>query len=89
MAYGHFSESAVSELPAEKSAGRTYRLPSEAQWEYACRAGDLGPRYFSTQPNPFAAAVEEKLLGEYAWFRDNASGMTHPVGQKRANAWGL
>ena len=79
----------LSELPAEMAAKRRYGLPTEAQWEHACRAGNAGRWCFSAQPNPFQGAVEEKLLGEYAWFGDNAGGMTHPVGQKRANAWGL
>jgi formylglycine-generating enzyme required for sulfatase activity len=79
----------LSELPEEKAAKRRYGLPTEAQWEHACRAGNAGRWCFSAQPNPFPAAVEEKLLGEYAWFGDNAGGMTHPEGQKRANAWGL
>jgi formylglycine-generating enzyme required for sulfatase activity len=81
----------LSELPGEKAAKRRYGLPTEAQWEYACRAGNAGRWCFSAQPNPFPLAVEEKLLGEYAWFADNnkTNGSTHPVAQKRPNAWGL
>jgi formylglycine-generating enzyme required for sulfatase activity len=79
----------LSELPAEKAAKRRYALPTEAQWEYACRAGSTGRWCFSAQPNPLPAAAEEKLLGDYAWFGTNAGSQTHPVGQKRANAWGL
>ena len=60
--------------------GRPYRLPTEAQWEYACRAG-------STTRFSFGDAETE--LTHYGWFADNSDGSPHPVGQKRPNAWGL
>ncbi len=60
--------------------GRTYRLPTEAQWEYACRAGSESLFYFGD---------ELQLLVEHAWFRGNADWDAHPVAQKKPNPWGL
>ncbi len=60
--------------------GMTFDLPSEAQWEYACRAGGKGK---------FTFGDDENRLADHAWFRGNAGGQTHPVGVKQPNAWGL
>ncbi len=63
-----------------KLEGRPYRLPSEAEWEYACRAGTT--TRWSTGKDP-------ATLDDSAWTQRNAGGRLHPVGQKRPNAWGL
>jgi formylglycine-generating enzyme required for sulfatase activity len=63
-----------------RKEGKTYRLPTEAEWEYACRAGSTTKWCFGDT---------ESQLGDYAWFRSNSENVTHPVGGKRPNAWGL
>jgi formylglycine-generating enzyme required for sulfatase activity len=69
----------LSHLPEETAGGRSYRLPTEAEWEHACRAGTVTRWHFGD---------DAKQLANYAWV-SGAGGKPHPVGQLKANLWGL
>ncbi|MGA2622049.1 MAG: SUMF1/EgtB/PvdO family nonheme iron enzyme, partial [Thermoguttaceae bacterium] len=79
----------LSALPEEKAAGRWYGLPTEAQWEYACRAGSTGRFNFSPVSRAIPRENDENGLTDYGWFKGNSEDRTHAVGSKPANAWGL
>jgi formylglycine-generating enzyme required for sulfatase activity len=74
-------QSLLEKLNAEhEKHGMKFALPSEAQWEYACRAGTT---------TPWQCGDSDGMLGEFAWVRANSAGKNHPVGALKSNAWGL
>jgi formylglycine-generating enzyme required for sulfatase activity len=70
----------VRALASAAPEGLEFDLPTEAEWEYACRADSTTAWSFGD---------DESVLGDYAWFGGNSGGKTHPVGTKHPNAWGL
>jgi formylglycine-generating enzyme required for sulfatase activity len=71
---------ALSKLDEEKKAGRVYRVPTEAEWEFSCRAGTT---------TKYHSGNDEEHLAEVGWYKKNSQGKTQPVGKKKPNAWGL
>ena len=85
--------------PEVKASGLTFRLPTKAEWDYACLAGGKPPKsiddydaylrkdYYCRLAD--GTKIEIKTLGKVAWYGANSGGKTHPVGQKEPNAFGL
>jgi formylglycine-generating enzyme required for sulfatase activity len=68
----------LSVMPQEKTAGRQYQLPTEAQWEYAARAGNQKAWSFSRHEGAATAPEERKMLREYAWISANSGRVSEP-----------
>jgi formylglycine-generating enzyme required for sulfatase activity len=69
-------------------SAKGWRLPTEAEWEYTCKAGTTNDFYSGSLTNEYTISLDSNL-DKIGWYYDNSSDQTHPVGQKQANAFGL
>jgi serine/threonine protein kinase/formylglycine-generating enzyme required for sulfatase activity len=82
----------LSELPDEQAAGRSYRLPTNAEWEYACRAGSSEEYAFGRVESTGGGVTKDTYdtqISPHGWDSNNSGSKTHPVGKKLPNSWGL
>ena len=75
----------LNDMDSVREAGLEFRLPTEDEWEHACRAGSTGDYCRLAD----GTEIMKKSLGRVAWFIENSGGTTHLVGRKEPNAWGL
>ena len=75
----------LNALPKVRESGMTYRFPTADEWEYACLAGST----YGYCKLADGTEIMAETLGDVAWYEDNSHGKTHPVGQKKPNAYGL
>lgn len=75
-----YSDAIVFCQKLSEMTGKNYRLPTNSEWEYACRAGS---------ETLFSFGDDSEHLKDYAWYEDNSGLCAHPVGQKLPNDWGL
>ena len=75
----------LNDMDSVRKASLAFRLPTEEEWEHACRAGSTGDYCRLAD----GTEIMKKSLGRVAWFDENSGGTTHPVGRKEPNAWGL